>query len=75
MKSHLATRGASSPRPWDRRKTSERGCETNVDQRQLLGDGDGSPDTGGLKVSIVGEFAPTPFGFGKFTKGLHPSDY
>jgi hypothetical protein len=26
------------------------------------------------KVDIIGEYKPTPFGFGKFTKGLKPAD-
>ncbi len=26
-------------------------------------------------VSIVGDFHPTPFGFGKYIKGKRPADY
>ena len=28
----------------------------------------------GPSVDIVGEYKPTPFGFGKFTKGVKPED-
>jgi len=31
--------------------------------------------TADLNVATVGEFAPTPFGFNKFTKGKKPADY
>ena len=31
--------------------------------------------TGKNKVDIVGEYKPTRFGFGKFVKGLKPSDH
>ncbi|MFT5049856.1 MAG: putative heme-binding domain-containing protein [Chlamydiales bacterium] len=27
------------------------------------------------KVDIVGDYEPTPFGFGKYVRGLHPADY
>ena len=27
------------------------------------------------KVDVVGKYAPTPFGFGKFTKGVKPADH
>jgi hypothetical protein len=27
------------------------------------------------KVDLVGDFEPTPFGFGKFRKGLKPADF
>ena len=28
-----------------------------------------------FNVSVVGDFNPTPFGFGKFIKGKRPADY
>ena len=31
--------------------------------------------TAGTNVAIVGEYKPTRFGFGKYTKGIKPSDH
>jgi hypothetical protein len=31
--------------------------------------------TADSSVDVVGEYAPTPFGFGKYTKGVRPSDH